>query len=202
MTSPPRSAGAASGISPAAAAAMVRGDDRIWISTRMAPPGRRFADTRAGARGVSSGYLAVAAAVWTAVRRGVGPLMAHSTTSGGAVTRGRRNAGPGSVDGEPWARHRQDDGCNVGAVSGADDLACQEVVEVITLYLEGAMSPADRARFERHLEECPACVVYVEQMRATIAALGRLSPERIRPEARRDLVLAFRHWRDDAGAAG
>ena len=46
-----------------------------------------------------------------------------------------------------------------------DDITCRELVELVTDYLEGALAPADRARFEEHLEICDACVAYVEQIR-------------------------------------
>jgi anti-sigma factor RsiW len=78
-----------------------------------------------------------------------------------------------------------------------DEIACQELVEAITDYLEGAMSDADRARFEAHLEECPRCVNYVEQMRRTIETLGELSEESIPLDARTDLLRAFRAWREE-----
>ena len=74
-------------------------------------------------------------------------------------------------------------------------LSCQELVELITDYLEGALAPADVARFERHLDGCDGCRAYVEQMRQTIAALGHLPPESLSPEAERELLAAFRDWR-------
>jgi anti-sigma factor RsiW len=53
------------------------------------------------------------------------------------------------------------------------DLACRELVELVTDYLEDAL-PADvRERFEAHLAECDACDAYVEQVRTTIRLAGR-----------------------------
>ena len=72
---------------------------------------------------------------------------------------------------------------------------CNELVEVITDYLEGAMPAEDMARFEEHLGECPGCTIYLEQMRQTITALGHLPPESLSAESKRSLVLAFRDWR-------
>ena len=76
------------------------------------------------------------------------------------------------------------------------EMACRELVEVVTDYLEGRLPELDRRRFEKHLSECPYCVEYVEQMRATIGALGEIRPESIAPETREDLLEAFRGWRD------
>jgi anti-sigma factor RsiW len=61
-------------------------------------------------------------------------------------------------------------------VSG-EDLTCKEVVEIVSDYLEGALSAEDRARFDAHLTVCDGCHTYVEQMRETIAA-GTFEPFR------------------------
>ncbi len=63
-----------------------------------------------------------------------------------------------------------------------DDMACRELVEVVTDYLEGTLADGERRRLEQHLEACPYCVQYIEQMRQTIEALGELSEESIAPE--------------------
>ncbi len=77
-----------------------------------------------------------------------------------------------------------------------DDMACRELVEVVTDYLEGTLAEGERRRLERHLEDCPYCARYIEQMRQTIEALGELSEESIAPETRRELLEAFRGWRE------
>jgi len=77
-----------------------------------------------------------------------------------------------------------------------DEMVCRELVEVVTDYLEGTLPDPDRHRLEHHLDECPYCVQYIEQMRQTIEALGELDAESITPETRRDLLEAFRGWRD------
>lgn len=74
-------------------------------------------------------------------------------------------------------------------------IVCRQAVELVTDYLQGALSERDRARFEAHLAECPHCSRYLEQMRATITALGRVEPESLDPEARDDLVALYRRWR-------
>jgi anti-sigma factor RsiW len=79
-----------------------------------------------------------------------------------------------------------------------DEMSCRELVEVITDYLEGTLPDDDRRRFEEHLAECPYCVNYLEQMRVTIATLGELREDSIPPEARRELLEAFRGWRRSA----
>ena len=80
-----------------------------------------------------------------------------------------------------------------------DELSCQELVELVTDYLEGALPPAERVRFETHLRGCRGCTAYVDQMRRTIGLLGRLTEETLPMEARDDLLQAFRRWKQDRG---
>lgn len=77
----------------------------------------------------------------------------------------------------------------------ADDLSCRELVELVTDYLEGAMSPAERRRFEEHLALCPGCARYLDQMRRTISATGTLAQESIPAEAKAALMEVFRRWK-------
>jgi anti-sigma factor RsiW len=73
-----------------------------------------------------------------------------------------------------------------------EQLSCQELVELVTDYVENALSAEDRARFEEHLEICEGCRNYVAQMTATIAAVGRLRPEDLSSDAEQKLLRAFR----------
>ena len=73
-------------------------------------------------------------------------------------------------------------------------IMCRQAVELVTDYLEGALSTRDRARFESHLRDCPHCTEYLEQIRRTIAALGRLEPDSLEPEVRSELVALYRRW--------
>jgi predicted anti-sigma-YlaC factor YlaD len=77
----------------------------------------------------------------------------------------------------------------------SDDLTCQELVEAVTDYLEGALAPEDAARFVRHLAMCPPCHRYVEQIRLTIRMAGCLHTEQIAAAERDRLVALFRNWR-------
>ena len=82
----------------------------------------------------------------------------------------------------------------------SDQLTCQELVEIVTAYLEESLPAADRARFDAHLAGCTGCRNYLEQMRRTIATLGKLSEETL-PAGDRDTLLdLFRNWKQ-AGSA-
>jgi anti-sigma factor RsiW len=74
------------------------------------------------------------------------------------------------------------------------DLSCRQLVELVTEYFEGGLSPPDRSRFEEHVVSCPPCRRYLEQMRQTIGLLGRIPEETVSPEAQEVLVEAFRGW--------
>jgi anti-sigma factor RsiW len=80
-----------------------------------------------------------------------------------------------------------------------DSLACKDLVELVTDYLEGALPPPDRERFEAHIAGCDGCLTYVEQMRHTIRAVGKLTEESIEPQARDELLKVFRNWKAESG---
>jgi anti-sigma factor RsiW len=73
-------------------------------------------------------------------------------------------------------------------------LVCQKVVELVTDYLEGAMAPRERARFESHIAACPNCRRYLAQMRTTLAVLGRIEAEAVAPEAMDEMLELYRRW--------
>ena len=75
------------------------------------------------------------------------------------------------------------------------ELTCQELVEVVTDYLEDRMPGEQRVLFEEHLAFCSWCVTYLDQMRETIRLTGALKEEDLTPETRDDLLRAFRDWK-------
>jgi anti-sigma factor RsiW len=76
-----------------------------------------------------------------------------------------------------------------------ESVVCRAAVELMTAYLDGAMDASLRRRFEAHLADCPACNGYLEQMRATVAVLGRLETDRVDPDVRAELVSIYRAFR-------
>lgn len=81
----------------------------------------------------------------------------------------------------------------------ADELTCQAVVELVTEYLENALSPADRQAFETHLGGCAGCQTYVAQLRQTIALTGRLAASQLPPAAQVALSQLFSDWKKNSG---
>jgi anti-sigma factor RsiW len=76
------------------------------------------------------------------------------------------------------------------------DLTCADLVELLTAFLDGTLSAADCERFEEHIAYCEWCVTYLDQMRETIASVGRLEEDDLSPEAQTALLDAFHDWRD------
>jgi anti-sigma factor RsiW len=74
-------------------------------------------------------------------------------------------------------------------------LMCQELVELVTDYLEGSLGWRTRRRVARHLAACEACTRYVEQMRETLRVLGRIPVDTLSPQAQATLLEAFRDVR-------
>jgi Putative zinc-finger len=91
-------------------------------------------------------------------------------------------------------------GTGGGRSSSGTALTCRELVELITDYLEGALAPADRTRFETHLSGCRGCRTYLRQMRQTIRLAGRLSEDDLPEAMEQRLLHAFRAWK--AGPPG
>ncbi len=75
------------------------------------------------------------------------------------------------------------------------DLVCKQAVELVTLYLEGALTRRQRRRFEAHLRNCPNCSAYLEQIRATIKLTGSVEPDDLSPDAQAELTDLYRRWR-------
>ena len=74
-------------------------------------------------------------------------------------------------------------------------MKCRDVVELMTDYLEGALSPKDRARFEDHIAGCDGCRAYLEQLRETRHVAGHLAGEPVPESLQAELLNAFRDWR-------
>ena len=77
------------------------------------------------------------------------------------------------------------------------DLACQQAVELVTGYLEDALSHPARRRFETHLAGCPHCTEYLAQMRATIKLTGQLTQADLTPGMQEELIALYRRWKDE-----
>ena len=82
----------------------------------------------------------------------------------------------------------------------AEELTCQEVVEIVTEYLDGSMAVEDRILFEEHLLICSGCAAYLDQMRSTIRLTGALRADDVDPAAQDALLEVFRDWKRTRGA--
>ena len=76
-----------------------------------------------------------------------------------------------------------------------ETITCRQLVELTTDYLEDRLTAPERERFEDHVALCPGCQVYLDQMRATLRALGRIPEESLSSAPREQLLHAFREWK-------
>jgi anti-sigma factor RsiW len=72
---------------------------------------------------------------------------------------------------------------------------CNELVELVTAYLDGSLDPDTRARFDLHLLDCDGCENYLQQFRATVGTLNKIDDDAIDPTLREGLLNAFRDWK-------
>ena len=83
-------------------------------------------------------------------------------------------------------------------MSAVRELSCQELVELVTDYGEGALPADERRRFDWHLEQCPGCRIYLEQLRTTLRLAGASRDTLADQPAVQQLVTVFRDWKRGA----
>jgi anti-sigma factor RsiW len=71
---------------------------------------------------------------------------------------------------------------------------CNELVELVTAYLDDALDPETRARVEAHLADCEGCANYVQQFRETVRTVGKISDDELDPAFRNRLLDAFKNF--------
>ena len=69
-----------------------------------------------------------------------------------------------------------------------DEITCRDLVELVTPYLEDALDEPTLDLLEEHLVMCDWCVDYLEQIRATIDALGTMPAEPVPARLREALA--------------
>jgi predicted anti-sigma-YlaC factor YlaD len=74
------------------------------------------------------------------------------------------------------------------------DIVCRQAVELVTDYLEGALTKRARRRFETHLKGCANCRAYLDQMRSIIEVSGSVKADDLTPDALSELVELYRRW--------
>jgi anti-sigma factor RsiW len=76
-------------------------------------------------------------------------------------------------------------------MSTYEEIDCQELVEIVSDYLERALSQDEARRLEAHLVECEGCEAYVAQMQQTVTALRAVHGEAVEVDTE-ILLAAFR----------
>ena len=76
-----------------------------------------------------------------------------------------------------------------------EHISCQEVVELVTDYLDQSLPPDEASLFEQHINFCDGCDWYLDQMRITMTTAGRITEQHVPAETRDKLLTAFREWK-------
>lgn len=75
-----------------------------------------------------------------------------------------------------------------------DPMACEDLVELVTAYLDDALDAPTRARFDQHIGECDGCDAFLQQFRVTIDTVSRTGADALDPALRGRLLDVFRNW--------
>lgn len=81
------------------------------------------------------------------------------------------------------------------------NLSCQEVSNLVTDYLDGALPLSQRIRFHLHLGLCFACRNFLKQMKYTVSALQQLPSDPIPPHVKAELLRRFKDWNASRGSS-
>jgi predicted anti-sigma-YlaC factor YlaD len=80
-------------------------------------------------------------------------------------------------------------------MTGRDAMDCNELVELVSAYLDGSLDLETRARFDMHLLECDGCENYLQQFRETVRTVGKIRNDKLDPAFRNRLLDAFKDFR-------
>jgi len=73
-------------------------------------------------------------------------------------------------------------------------LDCDQLVELVTAYLDGSLDLDTRERFDLHLAECDGCENYLQQFRTTVSTLGKVTEADLDLGFREKLLKSFREF--------
>jgi len=75
-------------------------------------------------------------------------------------------------------------------------MACIDVVDLVTEWMEGALDEDHRGELEEHLVVCPDCTEFVRQLRLTQQSLANLRATALASVVRDRLLEEFARWTD------
>lgn len=81
-----------------------------------------------------------------------------------------------------------------------EEMPCNELVERVTDYLEGALDGITMARLREHLMVCASCEEYINEVRLAVRVASELSTERISASLDANLLAIYREWSESAVA--
>lgn len=75
-----------------------------------------------------------------------------------------------------------------------DSMDCNKLVELVTAYLDSALDPDTRSRFDMHLVECDGCANFLQQFQETVRTVGKIRDDELDPAFRQRLLDAFKDF--------
>ena len=75
------------------------------------------------------------------------------------------------------------------------EVVCQQLVELVTCYVEGDLDPAVRDAVERHLAVCGHCTGYLDQVRRVLDLTAGVAPQPVPAGLLDDLIRRYREGR-------
>jgi len=78
-------------------------------------------------------------------------------------------------------------------------LSCKDITDLLTEYLEGQMSFADRMQIKMHLAMCGHCRNYADQLRLTVDSCGEIPHPEVDDHLEQELLATFRNWKGQDG---
>lgn len=73
-------------------------------------------------------------------------------------------------------------------------ILCRQMGGLVSDYLEGRMSVEKQAEFRLHLESCPNCETYIDQMEQVVRDLHQVTDEPVADEVMTALRQTFHAW--------
>ena len=73
---------------------------------------------------------------------------------------------------------------------------CMKIFERLSEYLDGDLEEELRSRIDGHMDDCPPCTVFLEDLRRTVAWVRDAGPSPLTAEQREELRRACREFLD------
>lgn len=74
-------------------------------------------------------------------------------------------------------------------------MECNELVEKVTDFLDGALAGEDVGRFDHHAGLCPGCQAHLNEVAVMLRLTSHVPAEPLPERLEADLLTVYRDWR-------